>query len=361
MAKYVKNGNNVQVIPDGQVEIRDKLPVGVYTVNESIGGFYLTKTDNFKLPDVVFGNVAELAKKIVTTFKDRQKSTGVLLSGLKGSGKTLLSKYVALELQKQRFPVLLINNSYDPYELTEFLKSINDECMVLFDEFEKNYKLDDDADHIQQENLMTLFDGTSETKKLFVLTCNDLREIHDMLLNRPGRMYYHIEHSGLSEDVIEEFCNVKLIDKTHIPNIVKIGALVGNFSFDMLDILVEEVNRYNIAPIDALSILNIKPKSHYGRYRISVYRGDELLKEFDGIKYDPLDDEPEDLCFSKGEVKRLKMEGLRRDDDFDEYNLSLEKDKIISIEQNAYLYSIGGYKVTSKRIRRTFDLTKLMN
>jgi hypothetical protein len=360
MAKYVKNGNDIRVIPDGQVDIRDKLPVGLYTVNQSKSGFYLTSTDDFKLPEIIFGDVVRFSDKIITTFKDRQKSTGVLLSGLKGSGKTLLLKFVAIELQKHGFPVILVNDSYDPSGLAEFIRSINDECAILFDEFEKNYKNDDDDyESAQQENLLTLFDGTIETKKLYVLTCNDLDDIDDLLLNRPGRMYYHIEHSRLSEDTIREFCDVRLNDKTHTSSIIRIGALVEDFSFDMLDVLVEEVNRYNITPAEAMSILNIKPESHSHNFSVSVYRGEELLKVFHDVDYDPFGNYPEPLYFDNDEVKKLKMNDLRRDDD-DDFYLSLIKDDITGINQDVYTYSVKGYRVVSKKTKYSFDYTKLM-
>ena len=359
MAKFVKYGTDIQVIPDGAVEIEDKLPVGVYTVNQNKNGFYLTRTDDFKLPDMVFGDVAKLSERIIKTFKDRRRSTGVLLSGLKGSGKTLLSKFIATELQKQKFPIILVNDSYDPNDLTQFISSINDECMILFDEFEKNYKDNEDSDYVQQENLMTLFDGTIETKKLYVLTCNDLRDIHRMFLNRPGRMYYHIKYSGLSEDVIEDFCEAKLNNKTHISSIVKIGALIGDFSFDMLDAIVEEVNRFDIKPVDALSILNIRLESYEDDFIVTVYRGEERLKEFD-LCYDPLGGESEELYFDESEVKKLKMKDIKREDGEGDYYLTLKEDYISSVKQDVFTYSIGGYRVVSRRLNSKFDFAKFV-
>jgi hypothetical protein len=356
MTKYVKNGNEVRVIPDGQVDIEDRLPAGLYAVNEDRNGLYLTKTEMFKLPEKVFGDVVRLSERIIATFKDRKRSTGVLLSGVKGSGKTLLMKYTAVELEGQGFPVLVVNDLFDPSDLAELLRSIDDECAILFDEFEKNYGCDDD-----QESLLTLFDGTIETKKLYMLTCNDLRDINYLFLNRPGRVYYHIEHTRLSDDVIEEFCELKLNNRSHLQSILKIAALMEDFSFDILDALVEEVNRYGIPPAEALSFMNIRPSSDEEKFNINVYRGDELLKVFDAIEYDPLGSYPKELEFDSAEVKKLKMKGLTKYENDDACFLDLTKNDLVSIRHGVYTYNVNGYRIVSEKIRRdTFDLRKLL-
>lgn len=41
--------------------------------------------------------------------------------------------------------------------------------------------------------MLSLFDGTDNGKKLFIITCNDTRRLNEFLINRPGRFHYHFE------------------------------------------------------------------------------------------------------------------------------------------------------------------------
>jgi hypothetical protein len=51
-----------------------------------------------------------------------------------------------------------------------------------------------------------------------------------------------------------------LNDKSQIDHIVRIKTLFSAFNFDMLQALVEEMNRFNEDPFEAISLLNIKPE-----------------------------------------------------------------------------------------------------
>jgi hypothetical protein len=51
-----------------------------------------------------------------------------------------------------------------------------------------------------------------------------------------------------------------LNEKSHIDQICKLASLYSEFNFDMLKALVEEMNRYNESPQDAMRLLNAKPE-----------------------------------------------------------------------------------------------------
>ena len=67
--------------------------------------------------------------------------------------------------------------------------------MVLFDEFDKTFSTNDrnNAGDPQTE-MLTLFDGLSTGKKLFIITCNELKNLNDYFhrtrkLNRADHGY----------------------------------------------------------------------------------------------------------------------------------------------------------------------------
>ena len=136
------------------------------------------------------------------------------------------------------------------------MQDIEQPIIVLFDEFEKVYDSDD------QEQMLTLLDGVFPSKKLFVLTCNDKWRVDKHMRNRPGRIFYMLDFKGLDQEFIREYCVDNLdADKQHyIDKICNIAQLFSEFNFDMLKALVEEMNRYNESPQDALKMLNAKPE-----------------------------------------------------------------------------------------------------
>jgi len=65
----------------------------------------------------------------------------------------------------------------------------------------------------------------------------------------------------------------------NIDQICQTASLFSQFNFDMLKALVEEMNRYNEAPRDAMRMLNAKPEFDSGStYTVRILRGDQELK-----------------------------------------------------------------------------------
>jgi hypothetical protein len=254
MAHFFKSGNTYMVAPAEAVNITDRLPSGNYVVKFSdMKGFYLEQSETFTLPSKVYGKTNNHAERVITTFKDRDRNTGVLLVGEKGSGKTLLARKIARDSD---LPVLIINSPYTGDNFNSFLSSITQPCMVFFDEFEKIY------DKEGQEKILTLLDGTYQSRKLFVVTSNDKWRIDTHMRNRPGRIFYLIEFAGLGEEFIREYCQDVLLPQYHefIDKILDISSLFDEFNFDMLVAFVEEINRYGEAPRQLLPLLNAKPE-----------------------------------------------------------------------------------------------------
>jgi hypothetical protein len=188
-----------------------------------------------------------------------------MLSGEKGSGKTLLARNLAIACAQQDIPCIIINTPWAGDAFNQLMQQIEQPCMVLFDEFEKVY------DKETQEAILTLLDGVFPSRKMFVLTCNDKWRVDEHMRNRPGRIFYNIEFTGLDHTFIEEYCQEKLDQKQHISAICKISALFNEFNFDMLKALVEEMNRYHESPQEAMKLLNAKPEyGNSNKYTVAV-------------------------------------------------------------------------------------------
>jgi hypothetical protein len=95
------------------------------------------------------------------------------------------------------------------------------------------------------------------------------------MMNRPGRIFYSIDFKGLEVAFIREYCEDRLNNKEYIDKICEISGLFGEFNFDLLKALVEEMNRYNETPQEALEMLNAKPQhgSDQTRYEVRFFDG----------------------------------------------------------------------------------------
>lgn len=251
MAKFNISTNTVHVVSD--LKITDKLPVGYYSLQHCIKqGYYLNIIDPFDVPTKLYGDVDKTSDRIINTFTERANTTGVLLAGDKGSGKTLMAKIVANKAMDMGVPIILVNLCAGGEEFNEFLSNINQPFCLFFDEFEKIYKEQHD-----QNSLLTLLDGAYNNKMLAIFTSNRTDGITDPLLNRPGRIFYNIEYYGLTTEFVVDYLNDKLNNKTYLENIVNLSAMV-ELNFDQLKALVEEMNRYDESPEEAIQLLNIQ-------------------------------------------------------------------------------------------------------
>ena len=274
MSYFLKSGNTFRVATKESMDLHDALPVGNYTIKmDPMENFYLEHIEDFDIPTKVYGNVLRQTDRVINTFNKRAKSTGVLMAGEKGSGKTMLSKNICIEMAKQGVPTIVINQPWFGEKFNTLIQSIQQPAIVLFDEFEKVY------DREQQEQMLTLLDGVYSTQKLFILTCNDRWRVDTHMRNRPGRIYYYFEFKGLEEEFVREYCNDNLKNKSHIDTMCSIAGVFSAFNFDMLKATVEEMNRYDESPQEALKVLNVRADFDSGtRYDVKIYRGDEEAK-----------------------------------------------------------------------------------
>lgn len=284
MAHFLRNGNTFRVADNKAMDIHDSLPVGTYTVKlDQYGNYFLEDVENFTRPSKIYGDCTKNTDRILNTFLSRTSSTGVMLTGEKGSGKTLLAKNLSMTAAEKGIPTLVINTPLFGESFNKFIQDINQPVVVIFDEFEKVYNSED------QEFLLTLLDGVYESQKLFVLTCNDKWRIDQHMRNRPGRIYYMIDFSGLDWQFIEEFCSENLLNTEHVEKVCKISQMFSKFNFDMLKALVEEMNRYDESPQEALSILNAKAEFDSGtNYEVNVTVDNKVVYQRDRWNGNPL-------------------------------------------------------------------------
>jgi hypothetical protein len=258
-------------IYNDSLQVYDRLPAKTYTVCfTKMSGFYLEAHADLKINEKIYGVHEEKAWKVLRSFAGFDRSLGVILSGDKGIGKSLFAKRLCEMAVDQGIPVLIVDQFIPG--VASYIESIDQEVLVLFDEFDKTFGNirvgENEAD--PQAGLLSLFDGVAHGKKLFVITCNELRKLNDYLVNRPGRFHYHFRFDYPSDAEIKEYLTDKLHDAYYgeIEKVVAFSKRI-NLNYDCLRAIAFELNTgepFETA-IQDLNILNLNQE----QYRITCH------------------------------------------------------------------------------------------
>lgn len=339
MSYFIRSGGKYFVQSHKSLDITEKLHPAIYIIKEDIvNGMFLEEMESFVLPKKLYGDTESNTKTILNTYKDRKVSTGCLFVGEKGSGKTLLAKYIAQEAIKLNIPTIIVNSPFSGDRFNQIIQNISQECIVLFDEFEKVY-----SEEEGQSQILTLLDGSVSTKKLFLFTCNDKYAINSYMINRPGRIYYMLEFDGVEEQFVREYCQDNLINKEEIASVVNISSLFLSFNFDMLQNLVEEMNRYDKTASESIKMLNMKPESIDSYYKIDYVKmdGEEIGCNTPTVYGEPFSSTYSISCFYPEDgINNRKT--TSDDDENDTLDIDFSPDDMVSmnLKKGEYCYEL---------------------
>ena len=295
--KFVLAGNSVHITQVNNDQVLDSLPPKVYTVcfSQAVGFYLDVVKEQLTVPTKIYGKTGARVDKCMQTYRDRKASTGLLMTGDKGTGKSLLMSLVCNKvLTELEIPVILIQEGFTGEAFTNFITSIGESC-VVFDEVGKMYGARSDSDNASQDDLLGLMDGVDKTKRLIIMTENEEWDINKFMLNRPSRIYYHFRYSKLEEDSIIGYCEDREVTGTPLNDILDVSRRSAIFSFDMLQSIVEEHLRFGCSVKDSIVDLNIDITSKLSRTIkvVSVFDKEEQIDRemYNGIS---LVDMPED-------------------------------------------------------------------
>lgn len=301
--KAISYGNTYE-IHDDTLKTYDRLPAQTYIVRfNKMSGFYLEKYSDIAIKEEkIYGAHQEKVEKALKTFAGFDRNLGVILSGNKGIGKSLFAKLLAAEAIKRGLPLIVID-SFIP-GIASYIESIDQEVVVLFDEFDKTFgnikTSENEAD--PQAGLLSLFDGIAQGKKLFVITCNELRHLNDYLINRPGRFHYHFRFDYPSDAEVRAYLEDK-ISTGYYDEITKVISFSKRvpLNYDCLRSIAYELNNGEAfeTAIQDLNIINMSSE----KYNLALHYEENFVMTAKGIYMDLFggdDDTRVYLCDSKG-------------------------------------------------------------
>ena len=306
--KAIQTGT-IYRIYDDSMQTHNQLPAQVYLACcDPQTGPFLKKYSDLEVSEKVYGVHLEKVDKVLNSFKAFNRNLGVILSGDKGIGKSLFSKLLSIKAIESGYPLIIVN-SYFP-GIGEYLAEIDQEVVVLFDEFDKTFELsergrrDNDGEkRSPQTEMLTLFDGVAQGKKLFVVTCNDINALSKFIVNRPGRFHYHFRFEYPTATEVEEY----LIDslntdkaKEEIKNVVAFSQKT-KLNYDCLRSIAFELNlglTFKEA-IKDLNILNLE----YEHYTLAIYMSNGAKLVVKNRTLDLFNDQEIDVEFYDSETR----------------------------------------------------------
>ena len=276
--KIISHSSHYEIYPD-DVKTSDLLPPQTYIVRfNKMSGFFLEKgTDLKNQEEKIYGPHLSKVDKVLGTYSMFERSLGIIASGDKGIGKSLFIQLLSERTIAQGIPVIIVKTAY--FGIADFLDSIEQEVLVLFDEFEKVFDEDDDNGE-SQGALLGLFDGMSQQKRLYALTVNNLNKMSEFMLNRPGRFHYHFRFDYPDASEVTEYLEDKLSTKYHeaINDVVIFSSKIG-LNYDCLRAIAFELN-LGTPFKEAIKDLNIMNFTNE-RYDVTFELSDGTFERFD--------------------------------------------------------------------------------
>ena len=275
---WLQDGNVFSQGSATTVSHPEGLPKGIYEVKLSMTGFYLSKiAESFTFDYKLYGLNQKFIDYVLKTYKNTTGNLGVLLDGIKGTGKTVTAKELCNNLQ---LPVILVQSMGDSNDkLIKYLSTaINFDCVFFFDEYEKEFK--------DSSDVLSFMDGTYNSiyRKVFLLTTNELK-VDPNLLGRPSRIRYKKSFSNLPEEVTREILNDILEDKTAIEKVIELTHSMNIITIDLIKAIATEINIHGVEALpDIKETFNIEFSKFFYLYREVQIRHYDLKFTPENIK-----------------------------------------------------------------------------
>lgn len=292
MSEFIKVGEKIVNKPTGLDY--DLINGKVYNLkwDRYNGMSYFEEDGLLNLPAKVYTTKSDdvFIKRVNTYFQKTSKlSTGVMLSGIKGTGKTVMAKVIA---KNSNLPIIVVDEDYPTGRINDFFRKFETPVTIIFDEVDK---------HWDTEDLLGWLDGVqTNAKKLVLFTCNNEDRVNDYLKDRCSRVRYirHFEANdnarflreilrdkGIAEDKIED-------TYTFIVNSFGLLSIDNILSFIDEKLLFPELSNEEI-----FNDMNISSKK--GKKNIIGETPDEEDKDDDDWLYDDDEEYEEDESLHK--------------------------------------------------------------
>lgn len=271
--EFIKIGDRLVIKPQGADY--DLIPGKVYDLSYDryTGDDIFKENGELSLPSKVYTSKKDefFKKRVLTYFNNAfTDTTGVMLAGTKGTGKTIMAKVLAKE---SNLPIIIVDPQYPEHRLIKYFKQISTPVCILFDEVDKSF---------DTEKMLDFLDGLQKTsKKLVIMTCNNLHKVSEYLQDRCSRIRYLRKYT--TDDNLE-FLDV-LINDMGIKNVEEVSKFCReNIRLLSMDNIVAFLNEIKMLEDEDITLDEI----------ISVMNIDHVQSKGTSSEEEPIDEDDED-------------------------------------------------------------------
>jgi len=232
------------LIYSGVFEIRKQPNASEYYLEQK---FYTYKT-----PPKLYGDMQKYVDFYWSSFVKTNFVGGLMLTGQKGSGKTLISSALCNLAIGRGMQVVEVTNVQFTPNLLRFLDDL-DNVVLFFDEFGKNFNTN------QQDKMLTLLSNLAGKERIVLITENIPQRISEFIRNRPGRVKYSLHFNKLPLKVVEEYCKEKMVEERFYNDFIAAYKSIVTFQFDHLIAIVDEhLSHPDMEFNELVSLLNVE-------------------------------------------------------------------------------------------------------
>lgn len=201
---------------------------------------FFTEDGELNMPAKLYNSEADekFMNRVINYYKSATgQTTGVLLNGTKGTGKTVMAKEIAI---KSGLPIIVVSEGCPTSAINDLYKQITEETVLIFDEIDKK------DNRWREDGLLRFLDGVQSTsKKLVIMTSNDSDKMSQYLFDRCSRIRY-IRHFKAEDNA--KFLLGIFDDKDIITNHELLKNFMSNnialLSIDNILSFIQEVKLY---------------------------------------------------------------------------------------------------------------------
>lgn len=283
MTRAMQNGKTNKIwdrhdntyLPSSDSAATKLLPPGIYNFQAMPDRWWLERTaSRFVFPYKIYGSQDAIIDRIKHAWATLPGNIGVLLNGLKGTGKTITAQQIVNWAIDEGMVVL---NAQRPVPLAMIMDKVEQPMLILYDEFEKTH--DEKQHQGAQQQMLSAMDGLSRGlhRRLFVFTTNT-RAVNENFIDRPSRIRYHWEFGRMAIDVIEALLDDLLdFELVHLRSEV-ISYLNSRevLTFDVAKAVIMECNAFRQGPETFKACMNLTERAPTA-YKLEIVHSDGRL------------------------------------------------------------------------------------